>query len=87
MAEVFLSYSRRDTAFVQRLVRALDAHGKDVWIDVQGIRDGEVFPLALRRAVEASDGFVFVISPDSVASPICGQEVDHGASSTSGSSR
>ena len=31
----------------------------------------------LRRAVEGSDAFVFVISPDSVRSPFCGQEVDH----------
>ena len=36
-----------------------------------------MFPAALRRAVEGSDGFVFVISPDSVASPFCEQEVDH----------
>jgi len=76
MADVFISYSRRDGEFVRRLVEALEARGKDVWVDTEGIRDAEVFPAALRAAVESSDGFVFVISPDSVSSTFCEQEVD-----------
>ncbi len=77
MSDVFLSYSRRDSEFVRRLAGALTERGKDVWFDVEGIRDAEVFPAALRSAVEHSDGFVFVISPDSVASRFCEQEVEH----------
>jgi YVTN family beta-propeller protein len=80
MADVFLSYSRRDGAFVQRLGSALRESGKEVWVDVEGIRDAEVFPEALRRAVESSDAFVFVISPDSVGSSFCVEEVEHAAS-------
>ena len=77
MADLFLSYSRRDSEFVRKLADALTDKGKDVWVDVEGIRDAEVFPAALRRAVEQSDGFVFVISPDSVDSEFCEQEVSH----------
>ncbi|MDP9257931.1 MAG: TIR domain-containing protein [Actinomycetota bacterium] len=77
MADVFVSYSRRDDAFVRQLVERLESRGKDVWVDVAGIRDAEVFPTALRSAVEGSDGFVFVISPDSVSSRFCEQEVAH----------
>ena len=77
MADVFVSYSRRDGEFVRRFAEALTERGKDVWVDVDGIRDAEVFPAALRTAVEQSDGFVFVISPDSVASDYCEQEVEH----------
>jgi len=79
VADVFLSYSRRDSAFVRRLVAALENQGKDVWIDVDGIRDAEVFPDALRRAVESSDAFVFVITEDSVHSAFCKEEVQHAA--------
>lgn len=75
--DVFVSYSRRDSEFVGRLVEKLEERGKDVWVDVDGIRDAEVFPAALRAAVEGSDGFVFVISPDSVSSRFCEQEVAH----------
>ena len=79
MADVFLSYSRLDGQFVGRLASALEARGKGVWVDVEGIRDGEVFPEALRRAIESSDAFVFVISPDSVHSSFCEEEVEHAA--------
>jgi hypothetical protein len=77
LSDVFISYSRHDGALVARLVEALQARGKDVWVDVGGIRDAEVFPAALRMAVEQSDGFLFVISPESVASRYCEQEVAH----------
>ena len=77
MPDVFLSYSRRDSEFVRRLAGALSERGKDVWFDVEGIRDAEVFPAALKIAVERSDGFVFVVSPDSVGSRFCEQEVEH----------
>jgi WD40 repeat protein len=77
VADVFVSYSRRDGEFVRRLVGALGERGKEAWVDVDGIRDAEVFPERLRAAIEESDGFVFVISPDSVASEYCEQEVEH----------
>ncbi len=76
---MFLSYSRRDSEFVRRLAAALEDRGKDVWVDVEGVRDAEVFPEALRRAVESSDAFVFVITPDSVRSAFCEEEVEHAA--------
>ena len=77
MADVFVSYSRRDADFVERLAGALRGQGKNVWVDVEGIRDAEVFPEVLRTAVESSDSLVFVISPDSVTSAFCALEVEH----------
>ena len=77
MADVFISYSRSDAEFVHRLQHKLEARGKEVWVDVEGIRDAEVFPEALLRAIESSNAFVFVISPDAVRSRFCAQEVEH----------
>ena len=79
MPDAFISYSRHDADFVRRLAEELHQRGKDVWVDENGIRDSEVFPDALRRAIEASNAFVFVISPDSVRSDYCEQEVAHAA--------
>jgi WD40 repeat protein len=79
MPDAFISYSRHDADFVRRLASALQARGRDVWIDVDGIRDAEVFPEALRRAIEGADAFLFVISPDSVGSEYCDLEVAHAA--------
>ena len=77
MPDVFVSYSRRDGEFVARLAADLEARGKSVWVDTQGIGDGEVFPDAIRRAIERSNAFVFVISPESVASRYCENEVEY----------
>ena len=77
LPDVFVSYSRRDGEFVRGLAADLESRGKSVWIDTQGIGDGEVFPDAIRRAIEQSDAFVFVITPESVASPYCETEVEY----------
>jgi len=53
------------------------ARGKEVWVDTEGIADGEVFPEAIKRAIEQSDAFVFVITPASVASAYCEHEVEY----------
>ncbi len=45
-----------------------------------GIGDGEVFPEAIRRAIEESDAFLFVVTPESVASRYCESEVDYAVS-------
>ena len=75
MPDVFISYSRRDSEFVSRLTEALDERGKQVWLDTESIADAEVFPHAIRTAIESSDALLFVISPDAVHSQYCEQEV------------
>ena len=77
MPDVFVSYSRRDSEFVQRLAESVSQRGKEVWLDTEGIADGEVFPEAIKRAIEQSDAFLFVITPASVRSAYCENEVDY----------
>jgi WD40 repeat protein len=77
MADVFVSYSRRDSEFVRWLAESVGARGKEVWVDTEGIADGEVFPEAIKRAIEQSDAFLFVITPASVASAYCEHEVEY----------
>jgi hypothetical protein len=77
MADVFVSYSRRDSEFVRRVADSISERGKEVWIDTEGIADGEVFPEAIKRAIEQSDAFLFVITPSSVHSAYCENEVEH----------
>jgi WD40 repeat protein len=77
MPDVFVSYSRRDKEFVHALVKGLERQGKSVWIDTEEIGDGEVFPAAIRSAIEQSDGFVFVITPESAESRYCESEVEY----------
>jgi WD40 repeat protein len=77
VADVFVSYSRRDAEFVRRLTDSVTERGKQVWVDTDGIADAEVFPDAIKRAIEQSDSFLFVITPASVASSYCENEVEY----------
>ena len=77
MADVFVSYSRHDAAFVRRLVASIEDRGKKVWLDTEGIADAEVFPAAIKRAIEQSDAFLFVITPAAVDSAYCENEVEY----------
>jgi WD40 repeat protein len=78
MADVFVSYSRRDAGFVRGLTDAIcERAGREVWLDIEGIRDGEVFPEAIKRAIEQSHTFLFVITPNAVNSAYCENEVEY----------
>jgi len=79
VSDVFISYSRKDRDFVRRLDEALQARGREAWVDWEGIRPAEEFMQAIFPAIESTDTFVFVISPDSVTSEVCGRELTHAA--------
>ena len=79
MADVFISYSRKDQDFVRRLHEALAGQGRDTWVDWEGIPPTAEWMKEIHAAIEAADTFVFVISPDSAASEVCKLEVEHAA--------
>jgi tetratricopeptide (TPR) repeat protein len=64
---VFLSYSSPQSVAATRVELALSAAGYDVFRDRSDLQPGEAFDAKLRAAIRASDVFVFLISPDSVA--------------------
>lgn len=75
--DAFISYSRRDKPFVDAcIVPALEARGKDLWIDVDDIRGGAAdWRATVWAGIEASRVVVFVLSPDSLKSKVCGEEL------------
>ena len=79
MADIFISYSRKDKDFVSRLDESLKSRGREAWVDWEGIRPTEEFMQSIYAAIEASDTFVFVLTPDSAASVVCGREITHAA--------
>jgi len=79
MADVFISYSRRDSGFVHRLHDALSAENKDTWVDWQDIPPTAEWLEEIKSAIEGADSVIIVLSPDSVKSEICRQEIDHAA--------
>jgi WD40 repeat protein len=76
--KVFISYSRRDILFVRKLNAALDAAGIEAWVDWEGIPYSADWMAEIARAIEGADAFLFVMSPDSLASRICAEELELG---------
>jgi hypothetical protein len=58
---VFISHSRADRAFAERLGSGIRALGAEVVSDESRLSPGESFDHALREALEASDGVVLVV--------------------------
>ena len=76
-ARVFLSYSRRDAPVARRVVTALEGRRVDAWVDWEDIPPSADWWREVCAAIEATDAFVFLISPESVASRVCTDEVLH----------
>ncbi len=77
MKDIFISYSRRDKAFVQLLVGALEADGRNVWVDYDDIPFATDWWEEITLGIEASSAVLFIISPDSLESQYCSLEVNH----------
>ncbi|MBL8131418.1 MAG: TIR domain-containing protein [Anaerolineae bacterium] len=77
MADVFISYSRHNIAFARRLFDALQQSGRDSWIDWDDIPMSTEWWKAIQEGIEAANGFVLIITPDSLSSPVCALEIAH----------
>ena len=77
MADVFISYSRRDSELMQALHGRLNTDGRDVWVDWEDIPHTADWLQEIRGAIEAADTFVFILSKDSLASETCRVECEH----------
>ncbi|MBE9070551.1 TIR domain-containing protein, partial [Leptolyngbya cf. ectocarpi LEGE 11479] len=80
MTDVFISYSRKDTDFVRVLHQALSHSKFEAWVDWQDIPLTADWWEEIQRGIEAADTFIFVISPESISSKVCRQEVEHATS-------
>jgi dipeptidyl aminopeptidase/acylaminoacyl peptidase len=80
MADVFISYSRKDIAFARLLNEALGQSQLETWIDWARIPVGEKWWDEICAAIEQAGIFLFIISRHSVGSEVCKKEVDEALS-------
>ena len=74
--DIFISYSRKDSATVNRFVKEIVAAGYTVWMDVDGIETGDEFKKKIVSAIKESQVFVFFSSKDSNVSSWTVKEVN-----------
>jgi WD40 repeat protein len=77
MSDVFISYSRNNKPFADRLVAELERDNRSVWIDRVGIRFTTEWWEEIKHGIVASDNFVLIMSPDSMSSPVCHLEIEY----------
>jgi len=63
-AQLFISYSRKDSAFVNKLRGDLGKHGIPYWIDQEGLSPGTPnWERAIREAIRKSSAVLWIVSP------------------------
>jgi WD40 repeat protein len=77
MCDIFISYSRKDKDFVKSLHTALIQNNRDTWVDWEDIPFTADWWQEIQAGIEAADTFLAVLSPASVGSEFCREEVEH----------
>ncbi len=72
---IFISYSRHDSGFAQKLQSALTAAGYETRLDAKDILPGEDWQRRLDAMILEADVVLFIVSPTSAASTHCNWEV------------
>lgn len=67
--KVFVSYSHKDDAFVQRLVSSLESAAIDVTVDFNTLRLGDRIEEFVKKVVRSTEWTILVVSENSIRSP------------------
>lgn len=73
--DVLISYSRKDKTFVERLCKALRDHDITFWVDWENIPIAAPWREELAEGIKTASNFLFIMSPDSVDSKYCYDEI------------
>lgn len=79
MAKLFVSYSRKDSIAARKLIEAFRSLEQEVWVDWESIPPAADWLEQILRGIEEADAFIFMVSPDSIASEVCKVEIGHAA--------
>ena len=75
MSKVFISYSRKDLTFIERLAADLLEQGCDVWYDLSGLDGGTRWVDEIEKEIKDRPYMFVVLSPDAIASRYVTEEV------------
>jgi WD40 repeat protein len=76
-AKIFISYSRRNKAFTQRLFDALVERGYDPWVDWDDIPFSVDWWQEIQEAINENDVMINVVSYHSLTSRVVNQEIKY----------
>ncbi len=77
MTDIFVSYSRQNAEFALRFKKALEAHQRSVWMDLDEIRPAADWWGAIRDGIDGAHAFVPILTPELLSSAVCTFEMDY----------
>ncbi len=75
MAKVFISYSRKDSAFTDRLYKRLDQAGHDLWMDRESLKGGQKWLKEIEEHIRWADAIIVLWSADAARSEWVDKEI------------
>jgi hypothetical protein len=75
-SNVFISYSHRDSSFVDQLTRQFESDQVTYWRDVKDLLVGDVIDRTISQGIQAHALFLVVLSPASLHSSWVSRELD-----------
>lgn len=77
MTQVFLAYAHEDKGMMAKLRNSLRRESFTVWTNTTDIQTGETAEKAIKRGIEQADNVVYLLSPHSLGSEYCQQELEY----------
>ncbi len=68
MGHIFISYSKKDVLYAERLVNALKREGFDPWVDVDELGPGTHWQDRLQKQIQTCDAYILIMSKKARAS-------------------
>jgi len=65
MGHIFISYSRRDIVYAEKLINALRREGFNPWVDMEGLGAGTMWLRRLQKQIVTCDAYILVMSHNS----------------------
>jgi hypothetical protein len=75
--DLFISYSRKDKDFVERLHYQLKKSGHDAWVDYEDIQSSDYWKEVIIEGIDSSCFFICVLSEDYAISDVCINELEY----------
>ena len=77
MTDIFICYEFQDRVIRDQVVQSLSRYAITTWTHDRDIQTGGVYERAIEQGIENADNFFYFISPHSVISEYCQQELAH----------
>ena len=62
MGHIFISYSRKDVVYAEKLINTLRREGFIPWVDMEGLGAGTYWQTRLQKQIKTCDASILVMS-------------------------